>query len=632
MNHNNKVIELNIIDKKTLFDLGDKYVIPHYQRPYAWEQKEIVQLIEDIDGLSDDNRNYYIGSLVVSRLKKDADMFEVVDGQQRLTTLFLLLNYLNLIKEPVPALSFECRPVSNTTLGEIQQIIAHITNRTRLEEKKIESYMREIFSGVKDIHQKFEESKIDKDDFIEKLKRVVLFRIEVPEHTDLNRYFEIMNTRGEQLEMHDILKADLMGAISQENEAQGQLFATIWDACADMDGYVQMHFNTDWRAKIFGNSWNDFPDLKWEDFTNMELTDSSVSNNSLTLNQIINAESIEKVKQEQKDYEPDRFESIINFPFFLLHTLRVYIKQYGHDTSTVGRLLDDKKLLSDFNTIINLEGNKRRFAKRFIILLLKTRFQFDKYIIKREFLTGDKDGKWSLKELQVSAKKAYYVETKLKSFENSKEWNEKTLGPRNNQCLMIQAALRVSYTSPKIMHWITELLNWLAPNPDGKAQLLDEALNYARKAVNDNFLKSGDFKLGTLTPHIVFNYLDYLLWKRDNYKEGFAFEFRNSVEHWYPQHPLENKSPWDDKDTFGNLCIVSRSVNSRFSNLSPESKMKSYGDSIAKGSLKLRLMGEIIEKHSEQKWIDQECRIHEEEMLELLQSDIAENLRQEGVG
>ncbi len=51
---------------------------------------------------------------------------------------------------------------------------------------------------------------INEESFIKKLSKVVIFRIEVPEHTDLNRYFETMNVRGEQLEQHDILKAELM--------------------------------------------------------------------------------------------------------------------------------------------------------------------------------------------------------------------------------------------------------------------------------------------------------------------------------------------------------------------------------------------------------------------------------------
>lgn len=67
------------------------------------------------------------------------------------------------------------------------------------------------------------------------------------------------------------------------------------------------------------------------------------------------------------------------------------------------------------------------------------------------------------------------------------------------------------------------------------------------------------------TPHIVLNFLDYIIWKnnQDKYKD-FVFEFRNSIEHWYPQNPSEGTIPqWnDDKnnsiDRFGNLCLVQR--------------------------------------------------------------------------
>ncbi len=90
-----------------------------------------------------------------------------------------------------------------------------------------------------------------------KLKNTCLFRIEVPEHTDLNRYFEVMNTRGEQLEQHEILKANLMSYLSNKNERT--LFAKIWDACSNMDGYVQMHFDTNIRTLIFGKDYQQTP-------------------------------------------------------------------------------------------------------------------------------------------------------------------------------------------------------------------------------------------------------------------------------------------------------------------------------------------------------------------------------------
>ena len=171
------------------------------------------------------------------------------------------------------------------------------------------------------------------------------------------------------------------------------------------------------------------------------------------------------------------------------------------------------------------------------------------------------------------------------------------------------------------MHWITNLLLWLFEHNE-YPKLIDEAENIAIQAT-ENFLKEGNYKLGVKTPHVVFNFLDYLIWNHDKNKySDFEFEFRNSVEHWYPQNPSDGSfESWDDKDTFGNLCIISRSVNSKFSNLSPASKMKSYEKMVKKGSLKLRIMGDIIDegaKGANEKWIKFQCKEHEEKMIELL--------------
>ena len=124
------------------------------------------------------------------------------------------------------------------------------------------------------------------------------------------------------------------------------------------------------------------------------------------------------------------------------------------------------------------------------------------------------------------------------------------------------------------------------------------------------------------TPHIVLNYLDYLLWKK-NTKIDFDFEFRNSVEHWYPRNPSEGSFPcWEDEgsngvDRFGNICLIQRNVNSKFSNLHPSAKKSTFQEMISKGSLKLRRMSEMTTGDSRQ-WKEEACSIHEEEMVKLL--------------
>lgn len=622
------VEELKILDEVTIFDTNTHYVIPRYQRAYAWEDKEIAQLIDDINDI-DSSENYYIGSLVVSKVQDKPKTYEVVDGQQRLTTLFLLLQYLvsegALEGELGQTLSFDCRSKSKYTLSNIQQILADKKPSADYEENIDQS----ILNGIKAIRQKFTSDKgLNQNEFVSRLQHVILYRIEVPEHTDLNRYFEIMNTRGEQLEQHDILKARLMRFLN--NRKEQELFSRIWNTCSDMTGYVQMHFSPLDRQNIFGGEWNHYPADNWRDYLCC-LGTTEETENDATINEIISPDfRVNNVDGTLEDDIHVRFESIIDFPYFLLHALRVFVELYNVSLKKdLGELLDDKKLIEDFENLIKygtindepINGNKEKFAKMFIIHLLQTRYLFDMFIIKREFTGEDKDGEWSLKELftsgQGSKKKAYYSNTKLKY---NNEW-EKTYTPRNKECLMIQSALRVSYTSPKVMHWITELILWLFEN-DEKAQLTNEAEYIASRATKKNFLDGEDYRLGVTTPHIVFNFLDYLLWKNNKSKySDFEFEFRNSVEHWYPQNPSDDSfDSWGDKDTFGNLCIISRSVNSKFSNLSPESKMKSYDKMVKKGSLKLRIMGEIIQECSNEDWIKTQCKEHESKMIEILET------------
>ena len=644
---------------KTLFsEVGVRYVIPRYQRAYAWEEKEIEQLIDDICDDNDPKRDYYIGSLIVARRKADDGVeYEVIDGQQRLTTIYLLLQclldegYFSRGEVSVgEALSFDCRSKSNYTL-------AYIRSDAQKSEGKEELLDQSILLAVdiikKKLAREFGDRVEDQKKFVDRLKHVVLYRIEVPEHTDLNRYFEIMNTRGEQLEQHDILKARLMNYL--DDACEREAFARIWEACSDMTGYVQMHFSVEDRVKLFGQWWSDLPSENALRELCKGKRRSEGKSEGLDISKIIDPKfEVDDVDGalEKSDAEV-RFESIIDFPYFLLHVLRVFcrVKRLSMDgAEELGSLLDDKLLLKDFDKVIascEKRGDKdvkRWFARRFIRRLLRSRFLFDKFIIKREHIEGDQEGSWSLKELRVYKKGPRYVNTEFGYYrERGKE--QKSL-ERNRECLMIQSALRVSYTSPKVMHWITELLTWLFDDESELPELSGRAERIAAEAVAEGFFeksleemgaydlqeyKSEDYAFGVRTPHIVFNYLDYLLWKSDKeaYKD-FVFEFRNSVEHWYPQHPSDGTiEPWDGRDVFGNLCIISRSVNSKFSNLSPESKMKSYKKMVQKGSLKLRIMGDIIEGGSSEKWRQSECAKHEEEMISLLCEAVQEAVEEE---
>lgn len=670
----NKVTPIHIVKNfETIFsqvkEEGFKYEIPLYQRAFAWKEKEIKQLIEDIFDF--DGNNYFIGSLVVA--KKDT-IYEVIDGQQRLTALYIILNCINWLNKQKNSknkiqfnlpktLTFSCRDKSNYTLENIENVVN--LNSQSTDEKRVSEEIASGINTAKDILTSATLIKdFDYEVFLKKIEKVVLFRIEVPKNTDLNHYFEIMNTRGEQLEQTDILKSLLMDYLPDTSKVNNdrEIFATIWDAISDMNGYVQMHFDyykeeskdgktyISNREKIFDSSWDKIPSLEWDDYLSLDLKKLNATD-SFTIDQIIGNDNFKVVEEIEVEEERVRFESIIDFSHFLMHTLRVFIHNYQiqlPNDKKIGRQLDDKNLLDEFKNVFkygNIQtysGNKKQeyMSKKFILLLLQLRYFYDKYIIKREYVlnskneTQNEDGEWSLQTL------IYYISKGYKNVNFRPSFDSQDL-------LMIQAAMRVSYTSPKVMHWLTSTLIYLSGENFDKDMLCDYCEDYVKASVKANFLDSytREDPPGLDTPHIVFNYLDYLLWKEDTSVE-FDFEFRTSVEHFYPQHPSEESfSHWyevndmnnegENKESFnifGNLCLLQRNINAKFSNLSPTSKIGSYETAIDKGSLKLRLMRDSINTYkSENKAGDSKANkewakyeglsyVHESAMLEKLRA------------
>ena len=119
-----------------------------------------------------------------------------------------------------------------------------------------------------------------------------------------------------------------------------------------------------------------------------------------------------------------------------------------------------------------------------------------------------------------------------------------------------------------------------------------------------------------------------MLWLKGNGPK-FIFTARSSVEHFYPQNKRDDKIFIDDKNTedtllhsFGNLCLISHSLNSRVSNDMPDVKVKYFSDSgdIKSGkidSLKLLKMIQCI-KGEEAIWDKKLIAQHETEMLNIM--------------
>lgn len=441
MNDKGLVIEKSV---RNVF-VQAKYVIPIYQRNYAWEQDQIERLMEDIVDFNpnEQTQEYVLGNLIVDKVAHQ--QYSVIDGQQRLTTLFLLLNYLKNDNVKADSLIFDAREKSNVTLKRIYND----------QVEKDEFTANEIITGYNVVEQYFakkatSEPKIDdfKKKFVEKLDCVKLLQVQVPKDIDLNHYFEIMNTRGEQLELHEIAKARLL---QEFKDSRGRGIASIvWDACSDMSSYVQMNFDKNIRYLLFGeqhddkNGWNrflvkNFDEIaeKMNGFDQRNQVENHRMLNILTESEISNTD----VKQIENDQ--DGFGSIIDFPNFLLQ-----VNAANGDLSD-DEVLDDKYFMQTLQHNWSCE----QAAKEFIYSLLQMRFKFDKFIIKRE-RGGDLDDqdKWSLKQLRVYQQGNNHSKDKPQ-YENT--FNNKD---KNQRLLILQGCMRITFTSPKVMHWITQVI------------------------------------------------------------------------------------------------------------------------------------------------------------------------------
>ncbi len=260
-------LELNAAQKSLLkiFKIEEQYIIPMYQRPYSWEYEQCFQLYSDLmENFSSDEtgsfQDYFLGNMIIAKSFENSETLEVVDGQQRLTSLLLIIKVLSVfqpnltvLKEILEKKDWE----GNVTGFSINTLVKETDDEKSL--KKVLKYSKEEFENrekilrdknnnlkEKDCESRFEMNifyfygwfkeyhKVKSLGEFTKylLNNVFMLPIELSGQTQLEarnkalKIFETINNRGMNLDDADIFKARLYEKAEKIKEEK--LFIESW--------------------------------------------------------------------------------------------------------------------------------------------------------------------------------------------------------------------------------------------------------------------------------------------------------------------------------------------------------------------------------------------------------------------
>ncbi|EPP8195807.1 DUF262 domain-containing protein [Campylobacter lari] len=160
--------------------------IPDYQRPYAWGIEQVKILLKDISEQIDKNQKYLLGSLIL-HTENTENKFNIVDGQQRLTTLALILKVLCGNQE-------KCTCKIGNFLGKVN----YSHNESKYHIKENYEYIKAYFESYSDEKRKFLK-------FL--LKNIEFICVLAPSEDDAFLFFDSANSKGKGLKSYDLIKA-----------------------------------------------------------------------------------------------------------------------------------------------------------------------------------------------------------------------------------------------------------------------------------------------------------------------------------------------------------------------------------------------------------------------------------------
>ena len=202
----------------------DKFSIPQYQRDYAWKRQNFVDLWEDLEEAieSKDSQGHFLGTIVVAPNKENSQIFDIIDGQQRTTTIFMLLyalickseNKENLktkfLLDEGGKLKLEVAPQNQEFFEKLlnQAEEGHNTELKNEADTQGKKNLYEVFQSILDKVANFDSNKAKV--YIESLEAMILMWLEEQNSGRAIRTFQSVNDRGVPLNLLDKLKSLLI--------------------------------------------------------------------------------------------------------------------------------------------------------------------------------------------------------------------------------------------------------------------------------------------------------------------------------------------------------------------------------------------------------------------------------------
>lgn len=562
-----------------LTDTGLKFRIPLYQRPYAWEEPEVQQLIEDLDVSQKENpgKHYYIGILSVARAQDDPEYYDLIDGQQRLTTLLLLAKSIGLSELPELKL-----------FGRHQDDQLFLKNPSSGKFPRANKKLLCTYETGKAYSQ---QTSIENINLEELIRNAHFFISEVPKGysaTAKNQQFVRMNNRGKQLEKHEILKVRLLGNI---------------------DGN---------KREIASKKWNSMIEY---------LSGDLMSDKVLTLRAMLDP-TTDPPKDPPEQPNESLLEAILSIPEFLLIALfrYLYSKEY---TGEIEKFSFNKdKLLQTFEYYFDAY-DKDSLSDR--ILAFMTVLDNQCTALKRNFIFHTKDGQYRIGISDVDEESASIPGTSEQEMHLIALQSFLHVSTQPHQWLV--PAFNIENNSIDKMLLELEKIDSQLNGPGFYNGLLkrntspiDEASKMVYRSISHYWFYRLDYELWKEW-HLNHNHGYWGLFSKENWirklLESFRFRKCGSIEHIMPQHPVDETKCLDEVSLhhFGNLALISGSRNSRFSNMGPAAKkeMIESGSDPYTESLKMIHFLYCKQEIDDEKWIEK----HGSEMYDLIKKDIS---------